>query len=103
MPLVVGQLTHRARRVTWQRVETCFVEPRVVRRVGEQRLAFLGDRAIEQLADLLEGAVESTGLACFLLPLADRAPQLVEAAAARPTAAHQLLHRLAPRQPVENR
>src|SRR3954471_4388293 len=98
MPLVVGQLTHRTRRVTWQRVETCFVEPRVVRRVGEQRLSFLGDRALEPLADLLEGAVESTGLACFLLPLANRAQQLIEPAAAGHAASHQLLHRLARRQ-----
>ena len=95
-PVVLGELAHGARGVAGQRVELGLAQPRVVGRVGEQRGALLLDGRVEQLADLLERAVEPAGLAASSRRRC-RAPaqQVVEAAQA--VAARGAAGRAAPR------
>ena len=85
-----------------QRVELGLGQPGVVARVGEQRASLRLERLVEQLADLLERAVEATGPARLPLALPDLAEQVVEAAAAGQAAPQQLRQRLCGCQPAEH-
>ncbi len=93
-PVVLRQRADRPRRVVGEGVELGLGETRVVGRVRKQRLALLLERLLQQLAHLLEGAVEATALAGFAAALLDLAAQVVQPAPALGAAAQQGFERL---------
>src|SRR6202035_5913516 len=94
-PVVVGELPNGPRGVIRQRVEFRLAEPRVVARVGEQRTALGLECLVEQFSGLVEHPVEPPRVAQLALPLADAAPQVVEAAPVLPAAPQQVAESVA--------
>ena len=92
-PLVVGQLLHCLGRRRRQRLDPHLVEPRVVVQSTRQLFTLGQHRLVEQLLDLLQGAVKVVALQ-QLPPTAVRLRgQLVGATHALGAAPQQLLHR----------
>ena len=94
-PRVVLERADGAGGVVGQRVQLVLGQPRGVVRIGEQLALLGGQRLVEQLADLLQGAVHPPGRAGPAQPLAHRTAQLVEAPPSLRAAAQQLAQRLA--------
>ena len=92
-PFVVGQLGHRRRGRGRQVPHPHLGEPGVVVEVAGQLLALGEHGAVEQLADLLEGAVESVPVEQVAPPPLDEPSQVVEAPLLAATAAQELPHR----------
>ena len=90
-PLVVGQLANRPRGVRRQRVQLGFGKPSGVGRIREQRGPFAFQRLVEQLPDLLQGAVQPGGVAQLPGSLPSSPAQRVQAGAAVHPAAQQPL------------
>ena len=102
-PVVLGQRAYGAGGIVRQRVELGLFQPGVVRRIREERGALLLQSLVEQLANLLEGAVEPSALAGFAPPLLDLTPQVIEASPALRAAPEQLLQGLARRRTFQDR
>ena len=96
-PVVLGELPHGPAGVGGQGVELHLAEPGVVAVVAGERVALGLDRLAEQLADLLQGAVEPV-VALQARPASPDLPrQVVEPAPLADAAPQQLLQRRARR------
>ena len=92
-PLIVTQLVDRGRRRRRQILQLQFGESGVVVQIAGQLLAFGQHRLIEQLAYLVQRAVEAMALQQLLPLLGDPASQLIQTGPIPITAAQELLHR----------
>ena len=97
LPVVVAQLADRGRGATAGRFSSCIsrnARSRVVHvDVAGQLLALLEHGVVEQLADLLQRAVEVVPLEQLAAPLGHPAGQVVEAGLVAAAAAQELPHR----------
>lgn len=101
-PVVVGELLHGLRRRRRQFGDLHLLEAGVVVQRTGQGLALLEDRRVQQLAHLLQGAVEILVLQQFPPTTVRPRGEIVQAAHVLRPATQHLLHRAARRRTFEN-
>ena len=96
-PVVIGEFTHRARRVIGEHVEHGFAEARVIGWIGEECGALCFEGFVKFVSHLLKKAIEAPGLLQLTSALLQPPAQVVEPASAIGTSAQEITQGIAHR------